>query len=61
MGSPCGTIGIEEEVETVPFCNNAKIWELEVALIRVGGEAEVDGSPEGVVGEAVTMVTGQSA
>lgn len=32
-----------------------------MALIRVGGEAEVDGSPEGVVGEAVTMVTGQSA
>lgn len=60
LESPCGTTGLEEEAETVAFCNNAKVWELEVALIRVGGETEVDSNPEGVVGKAVTMV-GRSA
>lgn len=61
LESPCGTTGLEEEVEEVPFCNNAKVWEIEVALIRVGGETEVDDSPEGVVAKAVTMVVGRSA
>lgn len=58
---PRGTTGLEEEAETVPFCNNAKVWELQVALIRVDGETEVDGSPEGMVGKAVPMVIGWSA
>lgn len=34
-------------------------WGLEVALIGVGGKTDIDGGPEGVVGEAVTMEVGQ--
>lgn len=37
LESPCGTTGLEEEVETGPFCN-ADVWGLEVALIGVGGK-----------------------